>query len=107
MNKKQIRANFRQACFERDNYTCVMCGVKGIKLDCHHIKDRHYFTNGGYVKENGITLCDVPNGCHWKAEHFHATGKSYPGYSPEDLYTRIGSNEELAGQADGIVLRGA
>ena len=52
----------------------------------------------GYVKENGATLCKGDKGtdCHWKAEQFHLTGKSIPGYSPEELYAKINSNFEKA-----------
>ena len=46
--------------------------------------------NGGYVAENGITLCD--DGCHVLAEVFHQTGLPHPGYSPDELYARIGSS---------------
>ena len=49
--------------------------------------------NGGYVKENGISLCPS---CHEKAEVFHSTGSALPGWSPDDLYARIGSSRELA-----------
>lgn len=49
--------------------------------------------NGGYVKENGITLCPK---CHEKAEVFHSTGAALEGFSPEDLYKLIGSNYEKA-----------
>lgn len=48
---------------------------------------------GGYVKENGISLCPE---CHEKAEIFHSTGKAFPGYAPEDLYRKIGSSETKA-----------
>jgi predicted restriction endonuclease len=101
MDKKAIREAFRIAVFERDGYCCVMCGKtsKEVKLDAHHITDRHDMPNGGYVAENGISLCDCAQGCHWKAEHHHATGKAYPGYSPEDLYTKIGSDLEKAWEA--------
>ena len=59
---------------------------------------------GGYVKENGITLCDKPNGCHMKAEMYHKYTKSFIeknykdciGYSPENLYKKINSSYELA-----------
>lgn len=105
--KKQIRNAFREEVFERDNHRCVKCGYSGVQprspewrakyrtnvLDAHHITDRHEMPNGGYVVENGITLCDE---CHLKAEMFHATGKSFPGYSPEDLYAAINSNKKLA-----------
>ena len=53
--------------------------------------------NGGYVLENGITLCKDP--CHLKAEQFHSTGISHLDYSPEDLYKVIDSNYEKAVEA--------
>jgi hypothetical protein len=97
--KKEIREAFRNACFERDGYRCAMCGRNDVKLDAHHIMDRHDMPNGGYVAENGITLCDCEGGCHWKAEHWHATGKAFPGYAPEDLFAKIGSDLDKAWEA--------
>lgn len=98
MTKKQIREIFRKIVFQRDKHTCVMCGFKPKSTDvveqvlnAHHINDRHTFSDGGYIISNGITLCagNNKNNCHWKAEQFHATGTSYPGYSPEDLLRKI------------------
>lgn len=98
--KRKVREDFRNAVFERDGNRCAMCGRSGCKLDAHHIEDRHNLPNGGYVPENGITLCaEGPENCHWKAEHHHATGAAYPGYSPEDLYAKIGSSYEQAWEA--------
>lgn len=96
--KKQIRNAFREAVFERDNYQCVMCGKRDCKLDAHHIEDRHNLSNGGYVLENSITLCAGidQNNCHWKAEQYHSTGLAYPGFSPDDLFEKIGSSLEIA-----------
>lgn len=97
--KKLIRKNFRDACYKRDKYCCATCGFKSSvekaeeQLDAHHITDRNELPNGGYVKENGISLCEE---CHKKAEEFHSTGVSCPGYSPEDLYLIINSNLEKA-----------
>jgi 5-methylcytosine-specific restriction endonuclease McrA len=97
--KKAIRKAFRDGCFARDKYTCVMCGKKSTPekvledMDCHHITDRSLLPNGGYVKENGITLRDED---HKKAEVFHSTGAAYPGYAPEDLYKAINSTLEKA-----------
>jgi hypothetical protein len=98
--KKQIRDDFRNAVFTRDNHQCVMCGKKG-NIDAHHIQDRHLLPNGGYVLENGITLCagDGRDNCHWKAELYHSTAMSYPGYSPTDLYNKINSSIDLALEA--------
>lgn len=101
-DKKLIRKNFRDACYKRDNYRCAMCDFKSSKekaeeeLDAHHITDRNLLLNGGYVKENGISLC-AP--CHIKAEVFHSTGQSDPGYSPDDLYKKINSNLDKATEA--------
>ncbi len=91
-SKTEARKVFRNAVFKRDKHKCVMCGRSDVKIDAHHIIDRKELPNGGYVLENGITLCDTENGCHRKAEQFHATGKAYPGYSQEDLFKKIGSN---------------
>ena len=101
MNKKEIRAAFRKAVFDRDKHRCVMCGKssKEVKLNAHHIIDRHDLANGGYVPENGITLCDFDGGCHWKAEHWHATGEAIPDYSPHDLFVKIGSDLDKAMEA--------
>lgn len=59
--------------------------------------------NGGYVKENGISLCKNPihqdkQSCHLRAEKFHISGgKNWePGLHPDDLYKLIGSSKELA-----------
>lgn len=91
--KSIIRYNFSMACFKRDNYTCVKCGLRPEDPDAHHITDRKEMPGGGYVPENGITLC---SDCHIKAEAFHQHGKSEPGYSLEELYAAIGSSKELA-----------
>jgi len=56
MNKKTIREHFRNEVLERDGNKCKFC-PRTDSLDAHHITDRHDMPNGGYVKENGITLC--------------------------------------------------
>jgi 5-methylcytosine-specific restriction endonuclease McrA len=100
--KKLIRQNFRDACYKRDKYKCAKCNFQSTpeqvekELDAHHITDRNLMPNGGYVKENGISLC-AP--CHEKAEEFHSTGIAYPGYSVDDLYKVIGSSLEKATEA--------
>ena len=87
--KKEIRKRFRDACFMRDKYCCAKCGFKSskecaeIELDAHHITSRKEMPNGGYVPENGISLCAE---CHIKAE------ASRLGYSAKELYDIINSN---------------
>jgi len=97
--KKQIKSLFRDSCYKRDGYRCAMCHFKSSaehcqqELDVHHITDRNLMPNGGYVKENGISLCEE---CHKKAKQFHETGVAYPGYAPDNLYKKIKSSLEKA-----------
>lgn len=99
LRKKQIRQQFRDAVFARDNYTCRGCGFASSRenaereLDAHHITDRHEMPNGGYVAENGISLCAE---CHKNAEAFHRGEEIPPGFTPAELYERIDSNEDDA-----------
>ena len=111
--KNDIRKKFKAEVFERDNYTCMVCGLgeslpNGFKgnpseyFDAHHITDRSKMPNGGYVKENGITVCKEPlfagTSCHMRCEKFHITeGKIWePNLHPNDLYRLIGSSYEEA-----------
>jgi hypothetical protein len=93
-NKKQIRQDFNDSVFKRDKHKCAFCKITE-NLDAHHITDRHEMPNGGYVKENGITLCPQH---HMDAEKFHMTeGKEWvEGMHQNDLYRKIGSSHSIA-----------
>ena len=100
--KKEIRERFRNQCFRRDKHRCRMCGFtppawddEKPPLDAHHITDRNLMPFGGYVGANGISLCPL---CHELAELWHLTGVPHPGYSPADLYAKIGSSYDWAVQ---------
>ena len=91
---KQWRKEFNEYCLKRDKYKCVFCN--NIKdLDVHHIQNRHELPAGGYVIENGITLCKKH---HLEAEQYHISDKKIgiKGMYPDDLYILIGSSYELA-----------
>lgn len=98
MRKSEIRKKFRDSVFKRDKNICQVCKKKQdtLDLDAHHITDRSEMPNGGYVKENGVTVCKVD--CHFKVEWFHITeGEEWnDGLHPDDLYKIIGSSKELA-----------
>lgn len=99
--KRRRRARFRSEVFTRDGYTCVACGFEDPEaehLDARHIIDRNEMPNGGYVAENGISLCPE---CHRKAEVWHASDKMHcrKGYHPLSLFYRIDSSPEQARQA--------
>lgn len=104
--KKKIRAKFRSEVFRRDHYACLICGasykdvaLKGDDevakvLNAHHITDRSLMPAGGYVLQNGISVCEEP--CHLRVEQFHIKGVAEEGLHPDDLYEMIGSSKELA-----------
>jgi predicted restriction endonuclease len=98
--KHKIRAAFRNAVFKRDKFSCVMCGVRAPQdnpesiLDAHHITNRNDLPNGGYVLENGVSLCKAR--CHLLAEEDLENVMKHPGFSKEDLYKKVGSSFEKA-----------
>jgi hypothetical protein len=108
--KSEVRKAFRYDTFDRDEHCCKWCGAgphyesANSLLDAHHITDRNEMPGGGYVMENGITLCkvdkegDEADSCHMKAELFHISGGEEwtEGMHPDDLYKLIGSSKELA-----------
>lgn len=78
--RKRLRAttfntkirDFRNAVFERDSYTCQICNNKSSKknkviLNAHHLNGFHWFVEGRYDFNNGVTLCKL---CH-KDFHKH------------------------------------
>lgn len=94
MTKREIRDAFRTAVFERDGWRCKVCGRFGSSLDAHHITPRERMPAGGYVVENGITLCDRAFGCHYKAEQ--AIDAALGDFCPGALYALVGSSYERA-----------
>lgn len=95
MNKKQkIRETFRTESLKRDKNSCIICKAKNVELDVHHITNRNDIPNGGYVKENGASLCED---CHIQAEDYlNGNLKVDKKYHPDNLYLLINSNKELA-----------
>lgn len=58
---------WRGEVFERDNYTCHCCGKRGGRLNAHHLNGYHWFKEGRFDVNNGVTLC---TDCH---KEFHST----------------------------------
>lgn len=63
MTRRQYR-DWRRAVFQRDKYTCQLCGdCRGGNLRAHHIRMYSVFPELRYDVDNGITLCET---CHKK-----------------------------------------
>lgn len=58
-----VYKRWRKSVFERDNYTCQICGTRGGKLDAHHIVAWSDSIRLRYEVNNGQTLCSK---CHYK-----------------------------------------
>lgn len=65
-NSLEMR-NWRKMVFERDNYTCVLCFVKGSYLEADHIKPWAYFPELRFELSNGRTLCKK---CHSETDTY-------------------------------------
>jgi len=71
---------WRKSIFERDNYTCLICGKIGGKINAHHIKKFSVIIEENQIKtfkealdclelwdtNNGVTLCIE---CHYLNKH--------------------------------------
>lgn len=52
---------WRESVFKRDNYTCQLCGIRGVELNADHIKKWSLYPDLRYDVSNGQTLCTT---CH-------------------------------------------
>lgn len=71
-----------------------------MELDAHHITPREDMPNGGYVAENGISVCEP---CHLKAEAAlqeleceELSSADLENFMPDKLYCLIKSSYEQA-----------
>lgn len=73
--------DWRIKVFERDNYTCQVCGEKGGKLNVHHIHNFSDYPELRFDINNGITICE---------KHHLQTYKN----SFHDIYSQFNNTKE-------------
>jgi hypothetical protein len=52
------RKEFRETVFERDDYTCNVPWCDRDAVDAHHIIERELWPSGGYIPDNGASVCN-------------------------------------------------
>lgn len=73
MSKKYRQ--WRKHIFERDNYTCLSCGLRGRELQVDHIKPFAFFPELRFSDENARTLC---LSCHKKTPTYARNSYAKP-----------------------------
>lgn len=82
---KIIRESFeyrlwREAVFERDGYSCVLCKKRGGKLNADHLKSFAYYPELRFAIDNGRTLCKP---CHLATDNYGNRSYKYEKNKPK------------------------
>ena len=71
---------WRKSVFEKDDYTCMCCGVKNkkgvgktVKLNAHHLDGWNWAKDRRFDLDNGITLCKE---CHYDFHNIYGYGNN-------------------------------
>jgi transposase-like protein len=78
----------REACFERDDYTCRSCGQRGAKLNAHHVWPSQRFPDWKYEVWNLVTLCKR---CH---DEFHKAAGGHVRMAIGPFFSKTGEVRE-------------
>lgn len=107
---KEYRIKFRKteehyawvrAVYERDNFTCQICGYnKGAILNAHHIYSYADFEKFRNDLDNGVTLCED---CHKEFHSEYGYGKNTAEQFKEFVGNKINENGKLYEQIERLL----
>lgn len=63
LDRRSFRTTIQRQVFERDDYTCQLCGQKGVALQVDHIQSWKEYVELRFCIDNCRTLC---MGCHYQ-----------------------------------------
>ena len=75
IRNSKLFAIWRETIFQRDDYTCQICGERGGYLHAHHIRSFAEFEDLRFDISNGVTLCSQ---CHSEVHHRMIIGREKP-----------------------------
>lgn len=75
---------WRNAVYERDDFTCTNCGVRGGSIQADHVSPIAVSPELAFSLSNGRTLCVA---CHKKTDSYGHRVKSLPGYKPNAVFS--------------------
>ena len=77
---------WRKAVFERDNWTCQVCGKHGGNLVAHHLESYHNNPKLRTTLSNGATTCDKCHGnFHYQYGRINNTKEQFIKFMEENL----------------------
>lgn len=86
----KIYDDWRKAVLKRDNYTCQICGISGVKMQADHIKMFAIYPELRFDIDNGRALC---KNCHKKTDTYgskaHKEVKEYN--ESRQVFVRVGN----------------
>lgn len=63
IQRRMFKREMQKLIFERDDYTCQLCGVRGVNLQVDHIQSWAEYVELRFSMDNCRTLCAK---CHYK-----------------------------------------